>query len=68
LFVGNQVCSGSATRESHRELIAQPEHRVVPAGVSRPQWQVRQVWMLIHQQPRYERFVNRIFGIRCSKG
>ncbi|MGO8927771.1 MAG: hypothetical protein ACLQU3_12880 [Limisphaerales bacterium] len=66
--MGNQFRGGSATREAHREVIAQSEHRVVPAGVNHPQWQARQVRMLIRQQPRDERFVNRVFGNGCSHG
>src|ERR1700690_1024695 len=66
--MNNQLRTYCATRESHRELIAQSEHRVVPAGVNSHQWQVRQVWMLVRQQPRDKRLVNREFGTGCSKG
>ena len=66
LLVLDQLRDGDPSWQTHGEMLAEPEHRVVPARIHRLQWQVRQVGMLRAQERANQRLVDLDVGRRLA--
>jgi len=67
LLVFNQLGGGRTARQTHRELVAETKHEVVPSLDALTERQFAQVGMLLAQQLPHDRCVDVDFGARTAE-